>query len=400
MTLVHNATPEAFGKRILGAVDALPDAGLFGQKAFNEADHFLRTMVNVPELKTADLLRAESVLRNIIGRFGAYAAPAVQRGPQGRPLPPLGAQFKFLAFTDCVGEDPETASRIAIEEGSALAHLGMPGGQLHWQQTEPLNPAHIRGSVTSAYLAYLQKVQADPEQQTEQLVILANAAPRDPQNPDAKGCPFVVAVLEGNVFYVGTLNGGGTELQGIKPYVKELWHTTLGVEETGVEGGKAPKSVFRSKHLLPLFRELTKGNEALLDRKLCIEQSIEPIAGIQIDSRDSFGNLKTTASFQQLLQDHNIKIGTTIDLRVGNKTVIARIAQSHGDGLPSEVLVVPGSSPYDASDESNTRADIVVNHGDASQQFLDKKEPFGGRVWAGKEVMILGEHNPMRRFRM
>jgi hypothetical protein len=384
--LISKATPDQFQNRIAGGVEQLADAGIFGLDAYKEMVSLLEGR-GLANLHGSDLLRVEAALRSVVDRYGAYSSPSIERGAMGRPLPAFGAKFKILAFTDCVGQDPETASRIAIEEGSALFHLGINGVQ-QWQQTEPLNPAHIRGTITSTYLSYLDKLINEPHEQTEQLVLLANAAPRDPNNPDAKGCPFVVAILEGNVIYIGTLNHGGIELQGIKPHVKELWHTTLGVEETGVEGGSAPKSVFRSKHLLSLFRELHKGNELLLDRPLDIESNIHPIVGIQIDSRDSFGNLKTTESFRKILEELSLRIGDKILLSVGNVQVEARIATSHGDGKPGEVLLVPGSSPLSILDESDTRADIVINSADASAKFICPNDPFVGRVWAGKKVTI------------
>lgn len=384
--LVSSATPEEIAPRITSAVRRLPTIGILGQRAAHEASDIIEKL-DLTALSQSDLRQIEIALRAVSSRYGAYAPPGIDRDSDGKPYPRFGSKFKFIGFTDCVGGDPETANRIAIEEGSILTELGNGEAALNWQATEPLNPAHIRGIVTSTYLAYLGKIAESVQEPLEQFVILANAAPRDPNNPDAKGCPFVVALLEGDVIYVGTLNYGGVELQGIKDHVVEIWHTTLGVEETGVEGGKAPKSVFRSKHLLSLFREWHKGNGKLLDRQIDIH-TISSIEGIQLDSRDSFGNLKTTASFKDLLESHDLKIGEWVELTIGDISHLARIAKSHGDGQYQEILIVPGSSPFSFTDASDTRADIVINHGDASSRFFNPDEAFSGRIWAGKKVKI------------
>lgn len=327
------------------------------------------------------------LLRSISRHFNAFAPAGVVRGPLGRPLPHPGAKFRILGFTDCVGDtDPETATRIALQEGDSFERLVAPGGSLRWEPIEPLSPAHVRGTVTSTYFAHCHKQLSDPSY-TDQLVILANAAPREPNNPDARGCPFVVALLEGDVFYVGTLNRGGTELQELKPYIKEMWHTILGVEETGTEGGKRPVSVFRSQFLLPLFEQLVLGNEAVLDRELCIGTEIKEITGIETDGIDTFGNFKTTARFDDILKNGGLALDDPILISIGGIEHPARVARSHGDGEPGEILLVRGSSPADPFDPDVTRADIVVNGGSAAERFRTI-ESVVTQPWAGRGVSI------------
>lgn len=348
-----------------------------------------RAASDLGQQHVADAYAALSATKTL---FSTGIAPGFERDAENKPFPVLGSNLTILGFTDCVGNDTETETRITMEEAGILKRLGVRGETLDWKPTERLNPAHIRAVVTSAYLTYLINREEHPEREHHQLILLGNAAPRAGENEHAKGCPFVVARLRGDVFYVGTLNEGGVELQGVRNYVEELWHTTLGVEETGTNGGKESSLVFRSRFLLPLFQQIAFGNGAVMDRELSVTHSIRPIEGVQVDSRDTFKNLKLTETYANLCERLGLKFGNRVLVTIRGKSVSAKVAKSHGDGGPGELLLVPGSSPHDARDRNNGRADLVVNNGEASRLF---ETGVDDDIWAGRRVDLTVFKDPV-----
>lgn len=347
------------------AVNELPDiaAAEFPQTLIHRV-----TSANQPTQRVVDTALARLV--SVVRANAAYADRGVDRTQDGKPLPKLNAQYHIIGLTDCVGEkDPETTARIAVEELGRLERIGVPDTRLHWLQTEPLNPIALGAAVSSVYYTQLQRQEREPAYRG-QLVILGNSAPRNPDNPSAKGCPFVLARMDGDIWYLGTLNEGGPELSPVKAHVKEIWRTSLGVEEQGTRNGQEPKAVFRSQHLLALFEGLVTGNDKLLLDQIEPAHAILTSDAVYTRGPDSFQNVKLNTSFSDLQKRHGFNFGDSLEIRVANVVALARVAKSHGDGKPGELLLVPGSSPLSGSDPTITGADLVINHGKALEHLV------------------------------
>jgi hypothetical protein len=101
---------------------------------------------------------------------------------------------------------------------------------------------------------------------------------------------------------------------------------------------------------------------------------------------DSFENVKLNTSFSEIQRELNLSFGDTIRVEIGMARVVARLAKSHGDGSPGELLLVPGSSPLSVLDPTQTGADLVINGGRALQHLydngLDRKSTLSGLVVA------------------
>ncbi|NDC36870.1 MAG: hypothetical protein EBZ48_02325 [Proteobacteria bacterium] len=362
--MIPSTTPDKLGARVVEAVKNLPDIA---------AAEFPKALIDrvTSELPTQRAVDAALARLNSVARANAaYAERGVDRTAEGKPLPRLNVQYHLIGLTDCVGEkDPETTARIAVEELGRLERIGVPDTRLNWLQTEPLNPVALGAAVSSVYYTQVQRQEREPEYRG-QLVILGNSAPRTPDNPSAKGCPFVLALLDGDVWYLGTFNHGGTELAPVKAHVKEIWRTTLGVEEQGTKNGKEPKAVFRSQHLLALFEGLVTGNDRLLLDMIDPDQGIMVSKELATRGPDSFQNIKLNTSFAELKERHGFEFGDRIVVSIRGIATRARVAKSHGDGRQGELLLVPGSSPLSGGDTTLTGADLVINNGKAFDLFV------------------------------
>ena len=386
--MIPETAPDILSSRIQKAANQLPDL-----LRSDLPDNLIQRMgASEPMISARAIDMALARLVSITRANAAYADRGIDRTADGKILPKLNVQYHIIGLTDCVGEkDPETTGRIAVEEMGRLERIGVPDSRLNWLQTEPLNPYALSSALASVYFTQLLRQQREPGYRG-QLVILGNSAPRNPDNPSAKGCPFVLAHLDGDILYLGTLNEGGIELQPLRQHVKEIWRTSLGVEQEGTRNGSNPKAVFRSQHLLALFEGLVLGNEGLLVERLDTDL-IKCSKVLRTRGPDSFENVKLNTSFSEIQRELNLSFGDTIRVEIGMARVVARLAKSHGDGSPGELLLVPGSSPLSVLDPSQTGADLVINGGRALQHLydngLDKKSALSGLVVALKPLRDL-----------
>ena len=186
-------------------------------------------------------------------------------------------------------------------------------------------------------------------------VVYHNVAPREDEDdprPGNEGERLVAARLPSGVLVVGVNSTYAFSF--LRDEVDELHE--VAVPETG--------SQFRSRDAFPaVLPGLLAGEPGLLAGPLPRERVPAPPEGV-VAYVDGYGNLKTTWS------EPPAEVGSTVQVRVGEKTVQATVSDGTFDVPSGELSFAPGSSGWRCRDGGERRwYELFARGGSAAELF-------------------------------